>query len=173
MQSEGAVAYKTFKIVTRIKTLYRSYIAILYRVCNHVKLEICLFVMNFNSGGVFSKSSVLCGGCWLWAWQISGYQFSDDPQTTLSTNFHRHNHWPLPQTITTITLQIQIQARIGNEENPSSDHSDIPQSGSHCNQRGRIQAGETVTPATNNLANLSTSSNHPTSMCPSMAQRQV
>ena len=59
MQSEGAVAYKTFKIVTRIKTLYRSYIAILYRVCNHVKLEICLFVMNFNSGG-FSLRVVYC-----------------------------------------------------------------------------------------------------------------
>ena len=27
---------------------------------NHVKL------------GVFSKGTVLCGGCWLWAWQISG-----------------------------------------------------------------------------------------------------
>ena len=27
---------------------------------NHVKL------------GVFSKGTVLCGGCWLWAWLISG-----------------------------------------------------------------------------------------------------
>ena len=29
-------------------------------MCNHVKQ------------GVFSKGTVLCGGCWLWAWQISG-----------------------------------------------------------------------------------------------------
>ena len=28
--------------------------------------------MNFNSGGVFYKGTVLCGGYWLWAWQISG-----------------------------------------------------------------------------------------------------
>ena len=75
MQSEGAVACKAFKIVTRIKTLYRNYIAILYRVRN----------------------------------------------------------------ITAITLRMQIQARIGNERNPPSDHSDIPQPGSHCNRRGRIQ----------------------------------
>ena len=39
-------------------------------------------------------------------------RFSDDPQTTLSTNFHRHNHWPLPQTITTITL-LTLLIRIG------------------------------------------------------------
>ena len=30
-----------------------------FSVCNHVKLEICSFVMNFNSGGVFSKGTVL------------------------------------------------------------------------------------------------------------------
>ena len=29
-------------------------------VRNHVKL------------GVFSKGTILCDGCWLWAWQISG-----------------------------------------------------------------------------------------------------
>ena len=40
-------------------------------VCNHVKLEICSFIMIFNSGG-FSKCTVLCGGYWLWALQISG-----------------------------------------------------------------------------------------------------
>ena len=28
-------------------------------------LETRLFVMNFNSVGVFSKGTVLCGGCWL------------------------------------------------------------------------------------------------------------
>ena len=64
-------------------------------------------------------------------------RFLDDPQMTLSTNFHRHNHWPLPQTITTITLLTWIQAStrqkiqpicpaphlIGNVGNPSSDHS--------------------------------------------------
>ena len=36
-------------------------------VGNHVKLGICSFVMNFNSGGVSSKGTVLCGGYWLWA----------------------------------------------------------------------------------------------------------
>ena len=38
----------------------------------HVKLEIRLFVMNFNIGEVFNKGKVLCSGNWLWAWQISG-----------------------------------------------------------------------------------------------------
>ena len=40
-------------------------------VRNYVKLEIPSFVMNFNSGGVFSKDTQLGGGYWLWAWQIS------------------------------------------------------------------------------------------------------
>ena len=31
----------------------------------HFKLEICLFVINVNQG------TVLCGGNWLWAWQIT------------------------------------------------------------------------------------------------------
>ena len=35
-------------------------------VGNHIKLEICSFVMNFNSAqGVFSKVTVLCCGYWL------------------------------------------------------------------------------------------------------------
>ena len=38
---------------------------------NHVKLEIRLFVVNFNSGFSFSKGTVLCDGYWLWAWQIA------------------------------------------------------------------------------------------------------
>ena len=35
-------------------------LSFIFVVRNHVKL------------GVFSKGTVLCGGCWLWAWQISG-----------------------------------------------------------------------------------------------------
>ena len=94
-------------------------------------------------------------------------RFLDDSWTTLSTNFHRHNHWPLPKTITIITFLSGIQASqdrqkiqpicpaphllitltclnlgvtvIGNEGNPSSHHCDISQPGTHCNWRGRIQ----------------------------------
>ena len=41
--------------------------------CNHVKLEIRSFVINFNSRGWGwgvggSKGTILCGGCWHWAW---------------------------------------------------------------------------------------------------------
>ena len=42
-------------------------------MCNQVKLEIRSFVMTFNSRGVFFKGTVLYGGYWLWAWQISGF----------------------------------------------------------------------------------------------------
>ena len=42
-------------------------VLILINACVHVKLEIHLFVMNFNSTGF----SLLCGGYWLWACRIS------------------------------------------------------------------------------------------------------
>ena len=38
-------------------------------VRNHVILEICSFVMNFNSRGVSFQGTILCGEYWLWAWQ--------------------------------------------------------------------------------------------------------
>ena len=31
-----------------------------------------LLVHNHVKLGVFSKGTALCGGCWQWAWQISG-----------------------------------------------------------------------------------------------------
>jgi hypothetical protein len=45
------------------------FITILSIMRNHVKLEIHLFVMNFNSGGFSFQDTMLCSGYWLWAWQ--------------------------------------------------------------------------------------------------------
>ena len=56
--------------LTNVSTM--EFLEISYSMRNLVKLEICSFVMNFNSKGIFSKDTVLCDGYWLWAWQISG-----------------------------------------------------------------------------------------------------
>ena len=62
------VLFGFFDIRLFLKPFYNKY----KNMSNQVKLEIHLFVMNFNSRVFFSKSTVLCGGYWLWAWQVSG-----------------------------------------------------------------------------------------------------
>jgi hypothetical protein len=58
---------------------------------------------------------------------------------------------------------------------PSSDHSDTPQPGSHCNWGERVWgnlAGEMITPAAASVwGNLSIPWNHPMSLCASKALR--
>lgn len=53
--------FKTAKVV-----LGQNIVLSLKTVRNHVKL---MHVVNSRRG--FSKGTVLWGGCWLWAWQIS------------------------------------------------------------------------------------------------------